>query len=196
MTQTPPEVLDCGRTVDELSDYLTAGRIPADAHIESCPDCLNALDALERVGRLSRDLMVDDAERLPPPPQDWLNGILSAVRSELRAGRSFPIHHDDPRVSISVTEGAVRALIRETGDAVPGVYIGRTQIIGNAEIPGEPVEVDVTASIAWGLPVPETTARVRDLVYTALNQHTELKVVGVNITVEDLHGYASDKESS
>ena len=90
----------------------------------------------------------------------------------------------------------MRALVRETGDAVPGVYIGRTQIIGNAEIPGEPVEVDVTASIAWGLPVPETTARVRDLVFTALNQHTELKVVGVNITVEDLHGYASDKESS
>lgn len=26
--------------------------------------------------------------------------------------------------------------------------------------------------------------------------HTELKVVGVNIAVEDLHGYASDKESS
>ena len=69
--------LDCGRTIDELSSYVEAGRTPPDPHIESCPDCLNTLEALERVGQLSRDLVADDAERMPRPPESWFEGILS-----------------------------------------------------------------------------------------------------------------------
>ena len=38
--------LDCGPTIDELSDYLDRDRTPHDPHIESCPDCLNPLAAL------------------------------------------------------------------------------------------------------------------------------------------------------
>lgn len=188
MSDDDSSTLDCGRTIDELSSYVEAGRTPRDPHIESCPDCLNAVEALERVGQLSRDLVADDAERMPRPPESWFEGILSVIHSELRAGRSFPIHHPDPRVTITVTEGAVRSLVRSSADSLDGIYLGRTEIIGDAETPGAPVRIDLTASVAWGRSIPELTASLRELVYRVLAEHTELNVTAVNVAVEELHG--------
>lgn len=188
MTSDDLSDLECGRTIDELSRYVERGRIPRDPHIESCPDCLNVIEALERVGQLSRDLVADDAERMPRPPESWFEGILSVIHSELRAGRSFPIHHPDPRVTITVTEGAVRSLVRSHADALDGIYLGRTEIVGDAETPGAPVRIELTASVAWGRSIPELTASLRDLVYRVLAEHTELNVTAVDVAVEELHG--------
>lgn len=186
--------LDCGRTIEELSAYLDRGRIPFDPRIETCPECLNAIEALERVGQLSRDMIADDAAHLPRPPESWFEGILSAIHSELRSGRSFPIHHPDPRVTITVTEGAVRSLVRATADALDGIYIGRTEIVGDAEIPGAPVHIDLTASVAWGRSIPDLTESLRELVYRVLADHTELNVTAVNVSVEELHGITDPGE--
>lgn len=193
-TSDTPTTLDCGRTIEQLSDYLASGREPMDPHIESCPECLNALEALERVGRLSRDLIADDASKLPSLPDAWFERILTTIHSELRAGRSFPISHPDPRVRITVTEGAVRALLRTTGDAIDGVYISKTQIEGDAETPGAPVTINLTASVKFGMPIPELTETLRTVAYDALATHTELNVTALDITVEDIHGHTPDKE--
>ncbi|MEH3090003.1 MAG: Asp23/Gls24 family envelope stress response protein [Microbacterium arborescens] len=179
--------LDCGKTIDEISDYLEAGRAPYDPAIETCPDCLNALDALERAGRISRELIAADAAQLPAPTDSWFHGVMDAVRSELRAGRSIPLSHPDPRVIATVTEGAVQALIRASGDAVGGVFIGHTRIIGDVEVAGAPVAVEVTASVAWGESLPAVAAAVRGAVADALEQHTELAVTAIDVTVEDVH---------
>ncbi|GAA4773455.1 Asp23/Gls24 family envelope stress response protein [Microbacterium gilvum] len=181
--------LDCGRTLEELSDYLESGRSPRDAHIESCPECLNALDTLEGAGRLSRALVAVDASTLPEPPESWFQGILGAIALELRAGRDLPLHHPDPRVDLSITEGAVHALLRTAGDGVDGVFIGRTAIDGDAETPGAPVTVRLTASIAWPLDVAAVSEELRARAFAALRQHTELNVTAVDIRVDDIHGY-------
>ncbi|UOQ59401.1 Asp23/Gls24 family envelope stress response protein [Leucobacter rhizosphaerae] len=187
-TDETPTALDCGTTIERLTEYLESGRTPVDRHIESCPECLNALEALERVGRLSRDLIADDAARLPATSDGWFERILTTIHSELRAGRSFPISHPDPRVHITVTEGAVKALLRTTGDSLDGVYISRTQIEGDAETPGAPVEINLTASVRFGIPLPELADELRALAHDTLLRHTELNVTAVNIAVEDLHG--------
>ncbi len=179
--------LDCGKTIDEISDYLESGRSPYDPEIETCPDCLNALEALSRAGRLSRELIAADAASMPHPSDNWFRGVMDAVRAELRAGRSIPLSHPDPRVSISVTEGAVQSLIRASGDAVDGVYIGHSSIVGDVEQPGAPISIDVTASVAWGEPLPSAATTVRRAVADALARHTELNVIAIDVTVEDLH---------
>jgi uncharacterized alkaline shock family protein YloU len=181
------DALDCGTTIDQLSDYLDRDRTPRDPHIESCPDCLNALEALERVGRLSRDLIDADAAELPAPPESWFERIFTSIQEELRAGRSLPISHPDPRVQITVTEGAVRALLRDSGDAIDGVFISRTEIVGDAETLGAPVEINLTASVRFGTSIQHLTDEIREVAYAALAKHTDLNVVAVNISVEDIH---------
>jgi hypothetical protein len=188
--------LECGKTVDELSDYLAAGRLPYDPDIETCPECLNALDALERVGMLSRSLLEREARELPPPPANWFDRIMDVVRSEMRVGRSLPVQHPDPRVQITLTEGAVRALVRSVGDEIDGLYIGRVDIDGDAEVPGAPVEVNITGTIAWDQSVLDATALLRTAVYDALAQHTDLNVVAVNVTIEDVHDFANGEDES
>lgn len=186
------DALDCGTTIEQLSDYLDRDRTPADPHIETCPDCLNALEALERVGRLSRDLIDADAAELPAPPESWFERIFTSIQEELRAGRSFPISHPDPRVQITVTEGAVRALLRDTGDAIDGVFISRTEIVGDAETLGAPVEINLTASVRFGTSIQQLTAELREVAYAALAKHTDLTVVAVNISVDDIHSDIKD----
>ncbi|MGR6740935.1 Asp23/Gls24 family envelope stress response protein [Microbacterium sp. F1-18] len=188
--------LDCGKTIDEISEYLDSGRSPYDPEIETCPDCLNALDALERAGRLSRDLIAADAAQLPEPSESWFDGVMTAVRAELRAGRSIPLSHPDPRVSMSVTEGAVQALIRASGDAIDGVFIGHSRIVGDVEVPEAPIAVDITASVAWGESLPAAAGAVRQAVSEALAQHTELNITAVDVTVEDLHRSFPSKDTA
>jgi len=194
MTEAHSVVLDCGKTVDELSDYLAAGRQPYDPEIETCPECLNALDALERVGMLSRSLLEREARELPPPPANWFDRIMDVVRSEMRVGRSLPVQHPDPRVQITITEGAVRSLVRSVGDGIDGLYVGRVDIDGDAEEVGAPVQVNITGTIGWDRSVLEASTQLRAAVYDALAQHTDLNVVGVNITIEDVHGFANTEE--
>ena len=184
--------LDCGTTIDELSDYLDRDRTPTDPHIESCPDCLNALEALERVGRLSRDLIDADAAELPAPPESWFERIFTSIQEELHAGRSLPISHPDPRVQITVTEGAVRALLRDSGDAIDGVFVSRTEIVGDAETLGAPVEINLTASVRFGTSIQKLTDELREVAYAALAKHTDLNVTAGNISVEDLHTDSTD----
>lgn len=189
-----PRTLDCGRTIQELSDYLAADRIPYDPRIETCPECLNALQGLARVSSLSQELIADDLDRLPAPPAAWVQGIMDNIHNEVRSGRSLPLPHPDPRVLLSVTEGAVRALIRSVGDDVPGVIIGKCDIEGEAEVAGAPIDVRVTASVAWGYAMPAAIAAVRDSVRQALLVHTQLNVGAVNVSVEDIHGYSDGLE--
>lgn len=187
MMDAEQTTLDCGKTIDEISDYLESGRSPYDPEIETCPECLNALDALSRAGRLSRELIAADAAELPEPSESWFHGVMTAVRAELRAGRSIPLSHPDPRVTMTVTEGAVQALIRASGDAVEGVFVGHSKIVGDVEVPGAPISIDITASVAWGESLPGAAGAVRSAVSEALARHTELKVVAIDVTIEDLH---------
>lgn len=179
--------LDCGKTLHELSDYLAADRLPRDPHIESCPECLNALQGLTRVSRLSRELLAQDIIDLPAAPENWIAGIMSNIQNEVRAGRSLPLSHTDTRVRLTVTEGAVRALIRSVADDLPGIVVGRCSLVGEAETAGAPIEVSVTASVAWGEPIIPLTTLLRARILEVLARHTELNVVSVDVTVEDLH---------
>jgi hypothetical protein len=196
VTENTPRMLDCGRTVEELSDYLAADRTPRDPHVESCPECLNALQGLTRVSQLSRELLAQDAADLPPAPESWIKGIMANIQTEVRAGRSLPLSHPDPRVTLSVTEGAVRALIRSVGDGIPGIVIGRCRLDGDVEQLGAPIAVEVTASVAWGRSIAEVTALLRERIFAELRRHAELNVTSVDVVIEDLHSPAVEEETS
>jgi hypothetical protein len=172
-----------------LDDYLDRGRTPRVAAYEDDPEIRNALRALERVRGLGRELVQTEADLADAPGDDFFRGVLTHISRESRAGRDIPLSHPDPDVHLALTEGAVRTLVRQAGDEVPGVLVGRCTLDGDVSRPAEPVRVALTISVVWGDPLPELARRVRERVHAALLRHTELRVEAIDVTVVDVQAH-------
>ena len=154
--------------------------------MQSSPENLWARAALLRV-RVAARLLVDVDADGGGAPEGWVEGILGNLTREVRAGRSIPLSHPSPRASLSLTEGAVRGLVRAVGDQTDGILVGRCVLDGDVTVPGSPVVVKVEASVFWGEPIPESAERLRAAIAGALLQHTELSVEAVDVTITDVH---------
>jgi uncharacterized alkaline shock family protein YloU len=181
----PYDDLD-GHTIDELNDYLDRGRTPLDPSIEESAGCRIALGSLERLREISRSLVEVDAVAESPRDDDWLGGLLESIGREARAGREIPLHSSSPLATLSVTEGAVRGLIRAAGDGAGGLIIGRCRLEGDVTVPGEPITILVDVSVFWGERISPTVERARAAIYSELLKHTELNVVSIDFTVHDI----------
>ncbi|WP_198668742.1 Asp23/Gls24 family envelope stress response protein [Homoserinimonas sp. OAct 916] len=193
-TRRDPAELD-GHTLDELSDYLDAGRAPADASIDSSPSCQIALTSLERLYRLSDTLLEAQASTEPDLDESWVAGILHNISRDSRAGRTIPVTHPDPAAELAITEGTVRGLVRAAGDMVEGLLVGRCRLDGDVTTPGAPITISVDASIGWGTSIPDAADRLREAIYGILIRHTDLTIAGVDITVDDVHNPAAKGSS-
>jgi hypothetical protein len=172
-----------GYTLDELSDYLDRGRQPAIPEIDGDAECQAVLASLERVGSLSRELVVRDEQ---PLDESFLAGLLGSITRELRAGRDIPLASSDPDVEIAITEGAIRELVRAAGDSVPGVLVGSCSLELGEQL-GDELVVRLTISVLLGLPVHSAAEAVRQRVYSELLRHTQLAIGPVDVTVVDVH---------
>ena len=171
-----------GYSLDDLSEYLDRGRTPPIAAIDTNPECQALLASLERFSALSRQLVEEEAQE--ELPEGWLDRILHEVTREVRAGRDLPIEGGDDHTTLFVTEGALREVARDAGDAVPGVLVGKVRLEGVA---GGPVTVRVWMSVRFGVPVRAAVDDVRVTVAAAVENLTTLPVSGVDVTVVDVH---------
>jgi uncharacterized alkaline shock family protein YloU len=190
-----PTDLD-GHTLEELTDYLEAGRQPLDRSIEESPGCQLALDALERLHGLGPELIDAEAAAAPEVDPSWVDRILRGIAMDARAGRRIPFDSPDPTVDLGITEGAVRGLIRSAESAVPGVLIGRCRITGDVTTAGEPIRVEIDASALHGEPIPLIAERLRTEVDRGLRAHTELNIVGIDIAIRDIREVSSWTDES
>ena len=178
---------ESGFTLDDLSDYLDRGRVPAIRAIDESPECQAMLASIERMGSLTRDLVAQDQREQPALEEGWLGGLLEAISREVRAGRDIPLTAPDPRATLTVTEGAIRELIRSAGDSVDGVLVGSCTLEGDVDAVGGLVTVALTISVVPQTPVVELAEQVRQKVYTQLLAHTELSIGSIDVTVSDIH---------
>ncbi|TQJ31535.1 Asp23/Gls24 family envelope stress response protein [Microbacterium sp. SLBN-146] len=176
-----------GYSMEDLSDYLDRGREPFVEEIETNPECQAVLSSLERMGQLSREMVDEESESTLD--EGWFDGIMREVAREVRAGRDIPLVQLDDRTTLVVTEGAVRGMLRELGDALPGVIVERTRIAGDITEPGGRVNLDVAISVAFGRPLQQAADDVRRIATAALTRHTALSVDEVNVTVDSIHGH-------
>jgi hypothetical protein len=180
-----PDDLD-GHTIEELTDYLDAGRTPADPSIDDSAGCRLALDALERLHALTGRLMDEDEAAEKEVDESWVDRILDGIVMDARSGRRIPIGSASSDTDLGITEGAVRGLIRAAEISIPGVLIGRCRIEGDVETPGAPVRVSLDASVPYGDPIPRLVERLRSEVADRLGAHTELNLTGIDIAVRDV----------
>ena len=176
-----------GHTFEELSDYLDRDRSPADPSIDGSPECEIALRGMERLRNTQRALLKKDVELESEREDSWVSTILQAISIEARAGRDIPISHPSSTARLSVTEGAVRGILRAAGDSIPNIIVGRCRLDGDVSEPGAPVTVRVDATVLEGEIIPSLVVALREALYVALHQHTELAVEAVDITIRDLY---------
>ena len=175
-----------GHTIEELSDYLDRDRTPADPSIDQSPGCQIALRALERLSTVSAHILEIEAEAEPARDSAWIEQVLSRVGIESRAGRNIPYRHTLPLADLHISEGAVRGIVREAGDQIDGVLIGRVHLDGDVTVPDEPITVRVDVSLLWGRNIPETANRTRQGISDELRKHTELNITAIDVTVHDI----------
>jgi uncharacterized alkaline shock family protein YloU len=183
-----------GLTIDDLSDYLDSGRLPRNPVIENNAECRQVLADLERLGALSRELVIEEATDAAASAA-WFDRVMSTIATEVRAGRDVPFA-TEPGLEVVITEGAIRSAIRAAGDSVPGALVGRTRIDGDVEVPGSPVTVRLSIAVIFGEPLPLVTAAVREAVADALRRLTPLQVVEIDIVVDDVLDEALDDASA
>ena len=181
-----------GYTLEQLGEYLDAGRQPAIPAIDDNAECQAVLASLERVGSLSRELVTRDAAESPALDESWFGSLLGAITREVKAGRDIPLASSDPRTHLSITEGAIREVVRAAGDSVDGVLVGRCAL---HEEDGA-VRVELAISVLLGTPVRPAAEAVRQAVYSELLKHTELAIDAVDVTVLDVHIVAWEGEQS
>lgn len=184
-----PEALADVDTVstERLADYLDSGREPYDPLIEDDPACLAQLVALERLRALSSELVESDVETAPAPDPSWIAGVMDRVRLESRTGRDIPLASPDARSTVHITEGAVRSLVREAGDSVPGAVVVSCGLAGDVGIADAPIRVDVAVSVVYGADLRQVADLVREAVAAALARQTEIVVEALDVTVRDVH---------
>ena len=173
-----PEDLD-GHTLDELTDYLERGRQPVDPSIEGSPACRNALRALERLRDLARSYLDDHSKGgLSATGQSWISAVLAAIPVDARAGRRFPFPVGEPDVTVHITEGAIRGLIRAVGDDVPGLLVGSVRLGSD-----EPVPLSIDVAVVFGVPVPEAVESFRDALRQVLPDQVPFPIGSIDVHV-------------
>lgn len=170
---------DSGHTLEQLSAYFDAGRVPRIAAIEEDAECRAVLASMERLSRLTREMNDEDARPVDAP---WVERVLSVVRSEVRAGRDLPIRAIDERTETTVTEGALRELVRRAGDGVEGVLVGRVAL----RLDDGALDVRLTLGVRFGAPMRTRADEVRAAVHAALAPHTPAPLRQVDVVVDDV----------
>ncbi|MDQ1135924.1 putative alkaline shock family protein YloU [Microbacterium sp. SORGH_AS 1204] len=183
MSEHSDDIGGSGYSLEDLSAYLDRGRTPRIPAIERNAECQAILASMERMGRLSREIVEEQAAE--PLADSWYDSIMRQVMREFRAGRDIPLARAEDGTEIVVTEGALYELIRSVGDGVEGVLVGRVRL--DQPEPSAPLDVRVTVSVRFGRAMTVAVDEMRDGIRSAIEQHGELKVGRVDVTVGDVH---------
>lgn len=143
--------------------------------------------ALERLRSLVPSFADHDAASVPEPDESWIQGVLANISRDARAGRDIPIATANERFTPTHTEGSVRALIRDAGDAVDGVLIGRCRFDGDVTDPDARVSVGVSVSVLAGMIIPEIAGDLRERIRRVLSEQTSLAVDAINLSFDDVY---------
>jgi hypothetical protein len=203
--------LGCGRDIDDV--WATIDQPPS-AHERTCPFCGPARASLKELERATAELRAADDEdpALQAGPQ-VVDRILQVARSEARRSRRLPLSKPSPgqvTADLTVSEQALAAVVRRTGDAHGGLQVRRCSVElvddpaasaagammhatpEDAEATGEPVASDVRVSLRVSIgpevSIPLLSSELRRAVMTVVSEEVGLNVVGVDIVVEDVHG--------
>ena len=191
--------LGCGRDIDEVWAGIDR---PPSPHEQTCPFCGAARESMRELGRVTAELRAQDEEDpdLQAGPQ-VIARILDIARSEARRSRRLPLSKPRPGQvvdELTVSEQAVAAVVRRTGDRHGGVQVRRCSIeLVDTPVPeggttpveagASDVRVSLRVSVGADVSIPLLSAELRAAVMAVVDEEVGMNVVGVDLVVEDVH---------
>ncbi|MBM7051725.1 MULTISPECIES: Asp23/Gls24 family envelope stress response protein [unclassified Rothia (in: high G+C Gram-positive bacteria)] len=176
---------------DEHSGIAGAEHQRRGKHIENCPTCTQRFEALQRLERATQEL-IDEDENTQTAHVGWVETLLENLILETKAGRAIPLTGDHPLDTLSVTEGAILSATRRAGESVSGVLVGKVRLHGDIETPDAEITLEMNISVRQNTAVPDAAQQVRARVLEEIDRTSELNLVAVDITVEDVHSPATE----
>ncbi len=187
-----------GHTVEELSDYLDAGRSPRNASIEDSVGCRLVLESLERLRALTPDLVNESNPEHRQVDDNWMQRLLGSIALDARAGARIPLAPPSSTVDIGITEGAVRGIVRAAEAVVPGIVVGRIRIDGDIERFDAEVGLRIDTSIVYGINGVEAAASLRNEIVDRLGEQLAWRIRSIDLAITDvilLHDEAAAREN-
>ncbi|WP_410875855.1 Asp23/Gls24 family envelope stress response protein [Nocardia sp. A7] len=179
-------LLPCERGLEQVWERLDDTDI--DTHESSCPHCAVARESLLTLRAATRELI----EEPDPPPPDLFGRIMSAVRADVRRGRTLTLDTPHPG-AIQVSEQAVAVVLRFAADTVDGVR-ARGCRVHSADIDedGEQViAVDMTIAVRHGghrgQRIDDVVSVVRARVRAAATARIGIRLGALDVTVLDIY---------
>lgn len=202
--------LGCGRDIDDVWGNIDH---PPTAHEQSCPDCGPARRSLTELAQATSRLHTDDdADVELQASPGVITRILDIARSEVRRGQRLPLSKPLPgqiSVNLTVSEQAIAAVVRRTGDATTDIQIRRCRVElvvdpegpaldppptttpppGEGETQAMPSDVRLLlrVSVDASASIPRATEDLRQAIINAVNSEVGMNVMSVDIVVEDVH---------
>lgn len=182
-------LLPCGRGLEQvwerLDDNETDTDVDADTHESSCPHCAAARESLLTLRNATRELV----EEPDPPPPDLFGRIMSAVRADVRRGRTLTVDSPHPG-AIQVSEQAVAVVLRFAADTVDGVRARGCRV--QSSEPGEDgdqvIAVDMTIAVRHDVPsIDEVVSVVRERVRAATTARIGVRLGRFDLVVVDIY---------
>lgn len=210
VVEDQPELLSCGRQLDELWEAWTddPAALADDPHVASCPHCATALSELRLLDEFVREEMRHDEQTAARTSSAHTGRItdrvMDIVRTELRPGASVPL--GAPHEDHWITETAAARTFRAAAEQEPGVAAGscriapadgeeRRFVLPGARLPRVPVRVriGIIAPLRARTPVPRIADAVRSRVTVAADRELGMEVTAVDVVVVDVTIDESDE---
>lgn len=170
-----------GHSLDELTEYLEAGRNPVDPDIEGSPKCREALGVLARLRQLAPLLAAADLAVQSASVEGWMQRVIAAVASRTRGGLWIPVTSAATRAELGDAEWRLRSAVRAAGLAVGGVTVLRCRLRSH-----DPVIAEVEVSVARGGGISERLMLLREEVSRRLSASWPLSLSGLDVIVRDV----------
>ena len=174
----PSERLPCGTALAALISQVAEGALAADrAHQAECPYCQASL---ERVGELWRDVraLANEPVRVP-------RGLLDEVMARVSGPAGAVTLRDATQGHTQISEAVLARVARQIAQEMPAVAFA--SVLAGAAGPGT-VALRVRLVVAYGPSLPVLAAAVRERIVTHVRRLTDVQVIEVELSVDDLAG--------
>ncbi|WP_166987282.1 hypothetical protein [Canibacter zhoujuaniae] len=170
---------------DEINDFFDNAGEALQDRFESDPHASHVLQQLGRLRSLTAEVSKRSSAAIETSA-DWWEQLTTLIIADSRPGRVIPLGKATESQELGITEGAVKALIRDASDAIESCLVTKIELPAEITEPGAQITVKLRASVASDVSVKPAADAIRAAVSKKLKTHTTLDIAAIDVQVSDV----------